>query len=220
MVEAGGPPPRQSALGDLLAPRRIGPEAARPGLSLSERPALAIWQISAWGAADVLPLRAALSEQLGLTLPEGPAAASEGGIVLFPVAPRRWWLVLAEDSGSDLAARLAAAATGRAALTDLSHGRTVLRLRGPASRNVLQKLCRIDLHPRALPAGRVAQTSLGQVAALVHALDDGSGFDLYLPRSLAYSAVESLFDAASGFGLETGVDPSAVASGTATRGSP
>jgi sarcosine oxidase gamma subunit len=53
-----------------------------------------------------------------------------------------------------------------------------------------------------LPAGRVAQTPLGQVAALVHARDDGSGFDLYLPRSLACSGVESLIDAATEFGLE------------------
>jgi sarcosine oxidase subunit gamma len=200
MVEAGSMPPRQSALGDLLVPRRIGPQGARPGVSFSERPVLAIWQISAWRAADVLPLRAALSEQLGLTLPEGPAA-SEGNVALFHVAPRRWWLVLAEDRSRDLGARLAAAVNGRAALTELSHARAVLRLSGPASRSVLQKLCRIDLHPRALPAGRVAQTPLGQVAALVHALDDEPSFDLYLPRSLAYSGAESLIDAAAEFGV-------------------
>jgi len=201
MVEAGGMPPRQSALGDLLAPRRIGPEAAAPGLSLAERPASALWQISAWREADIAPMRGALAEQLGVTLPEGPVAASAGDVALFHVAPRRWWLVLPEDRSSDLAARLAVAVTGRAALTDLGHGRTVLRLSGPASRNVLQKLCRIDLHPRAFPAGRVAQTPLGQVAALIHALDDGPSFDLYLPRSLAHSAVESLIDAATEFGV-------------------
>jgi hypothetical protein len=39
------------------------------------------------------------------------------------------------------------------------------------------------------------------VAALIHALDDGPSFDLYLPRSLAYSAVESLIDAATEFGV-------------------
>jgi len=204
MVEAADRPPRQSALGDLLAPRRIGPEAVPPGVSLAKRLACAIWQISAWREADIAPLRSALAEQLGVTLPEGPAAASAGDVVLFHIAPRRWWLVRAEDRSSYLAARLAAAATGRAALSDLSHGRTVLRFSGLASRNVLQKLCRIDLHPRAFPAGCVAQTPLGQVTALIHALDDGPSFDLYLPRSLAYSAVESLIDAATGFGLEMG----------------
>jgi sarcosine oxidase subunit gamma len=204
MVEAGRMPPRQSALGDLLVPRRIGPDAAPPGISLAERLACAIWQISAWREADIAPLRGALAEQLGLTLPEKPTAASAGDIALFHIAPRRWWLVLPGDRSIDLAARLAAAVTDRAALTDLSHGRTVLRLSGPASRNVLQKLCRIDLHPQAFPAGRVAQTPLGQVTALIHAFDDGPGFDLYLPRAFAYSAVESLIDAATEFGLEMG----------------
>jgi heterotetrameric sarcosine oxidase gamma subunit len=202
MVEAAGRPPRQSALGDLLGPRRIGSGAARPGVSLAERPGLAIWQISAWREADIAALRRALAEQLGVTLPEGRAALSEGDVVLFRIAPRRWWLVRPEDWSSDLAARLVAALTSRAALTDLSHARTVLRLNGPASENVLQRLCRIDLHPRALPAGCVAQTLLGQVTTLIHALDNGPSFDLYLPRSLAYSAVESLIDAATEFGLE------------------
>jgi sarcosine oxidase gamma subunit len=69
---------------------------------------------------------------------------------------------------------------------------------------VLRKLCRIDLHPRARHGGHVMQTTLGQVAALIHALDDGPSFDLYLPRSLAHSAAESLIDAATEFGLELG----------------
>jgi methylglutamate dehydrogenase subunit C len=203
MVEGGGIPHRQSALGDLLAPRRVGPQAAKAGVSLSERSARAIWQISAWRATDLVPLRSALAEELGVPLSEG-AGGGKRDAVLFHVAPRRWWLVLEEARSSDLAARLAAAVTGRAALTDLSHARTVLRLSGPASRTVLQKLCRIDLHPRALPAGGIAQTPLGQVAALIHALDDRPSFDLYLPRSLAHSAVASLIDAATEFGLELG----------------
>ena len=204
MAEQGRP--RQSAPGDLLAGRRIGPGSAPPGVALSERPGLAIWQVAAWRAADVAPLRERLAARLGLDLPAGPVAARAGGILAFHVAPRRWWLVLPEDArplDPDLPA-------GRAALTDLSHARAVIRLGGPDSRSVLAKLCRIDVHPRALPAGRIAQTPLGQVATLVHALDDGAGFDLYLPRSLARSAVESLIDAALEFGLEVapaGDDP-------------
>jgi len=192
--------PRQSALGDLLVPRRIGPESARPGVTLSERRGLAIWQIAAWRTAEVDALRARLAERLELELPAGPQAARAGGMLAFQVAPRRWWLVLPEDAGP-LDPGLPA---GRAALTDLSHARSVIRLGGSASRSIMAKLCRIDLHPRALPAGHIAQTPLGQVASLVHALDDGSSFDLYLPRSLARSGVESLIDAALEFGLEIG----------------
>jgi sarcosine oxidase subunit gamma len=192
---------RRLALGDLLAPRRRGAETARPGVVLGERPGLAIWQIAAWRAADVTPLRSALAERLGVSLPAGPAAARAGEMLAFHIAPRRWWLILPEDGGQR-DAELSDLVAGRAALTDLGHARTVVRLGGPQSLSVLAKLCRIDLLPRALPAGRIAQTPGGQEATLIHALGDAPGFDLYLPRSLARSAVESLLDTALEFGLE------------------
>ncbi len=148
-------------------------------------------------------MRAALAEQLGLALPDGPDAAGADAVVAFRVAPRRWWLVAGSRSEARRG-RLPTRSPARAALTDLVHARTVLRLAGPASRSVLPKLCRIDLHPQALPPGRIAQTALGQVPALIHALDDQPGFDLYLPRSLARSAAISLIEAATEFGLTLG----------------
>ena len=115
------------------------------------------------------------------------------------MAPRRWWLIEGQEPAAE--AEFTAALAGRAALTDLSHGRTVVRLGGTAGRSVLAKLCRIDLHASALPPRRVAQTALGQVPTLLHALEDEQGFDLYLPRSLAASAVASLIDASEEFGI-------------------
>jgi methylglutamate dehydrogenase subunit D len=193
--------PRQSALGAMLAPRRPEP-TERAAVRLQERHNLQIRQIAAWRDADLAPLRAALVESPGIALPDGPDAACADGRVALRIAPRRWWLV--EEPGRAAESDLVAALAGRAALTDLSHARTVLRLGGPAGRSVLAKLCRIDLHPSALPPGRVAQTALGQVPVLIHALDDGSGFDLYLPRSLAVSAAASLIDAAEEFGIAVG----------------
>jgi sarcosine oxidase subunit gamma len=184
---------RQSALGALLAPRRC---AGKDAVRLQERQNLTIRQIAAWRDAEVAPLSAALAERLGITLPEGPDASRTDGRVALPIAPRRWWLV--EET---VEAGLVGALAGRAALTDLSHARTVLRLGGAAGRSVLAKLCRIDLHPSALPPGRVAQTALGHVPALIQALHDEPGCDLYLPRSLAASAVASLIDAAEEFGI-------------------
>jgi heterotetrameric sarcosine oxidase gamma subunit len=201
MPEPGSPLPRPSALGDLLAERRLGPGGDPPAVRLGERAPRVLWQIAAWLAADVAAVRATVAEHLGLTLPVAPEAAGKGEVVAFHVAPRRWWL-LAPPAGQELDAALADALAARAALTDLSHARTLLRLAGPASRGTLEKLCRIDLHPQAFPPGRTAQTPLGQVAALIHALDDG--FDLYLPRSLARSAAISLIEAASEFGLALG----------------
>jgi heterotetrameric sarcosine oxidase gamma subunit len=167
---------------------------------LQERPEVLIRQIAAWREQDVGPLRTVLAERLEVTLPQGRDALGDEGRVVLPIAPRRWWLVENQEHAA-APAPLAAALEGRAALTDLSHARTVVRLAGRAGRSVLAKLVRIDLHPRAFPSGRVAQTALGQVPALIHAFGDGSSFDLYLPRSFAASAVESLIDAALEFGV-------------------
>jgi heterotetrameric sarcosine oxidase gamma subunit len=203
MAELGGRAVRQSAVGALLTPGRIGSQGQEPSLRLSEQPPRAIWQIAAWHAGDVAPLRAALAAQLSLVLPEGQdAAGSDRGALTFQVAPRRWWLVVPEASRSRFDATLVSALGTRAARTELSHARSVLHLGGPASRSVLAKLCRIDLHPRAFPPGRVAQTPLGQIAALIHAIDELPSFDLYLPRSFAESATASLIDAAAEFGVE------------------
>jgi sarcosine oxidase subunit gamma len=201
MAEPGSPLARPSALGDLLAPRRLGPEL--PAVRLVERSPRVLWQIAAWRAADVASLRAIVAERLGLTLPEAPDAAGKGDMIACHIAPRRWWLT-APATGGELDASLADALAGRVALSDLSHARTLLRLSGPASRSTLEKLCRIDLHPLTLPPGRVAQTPLGQIAALIHAVDGAPTFDLYLPRSLAKSATISLIEAATEFGLALG----------------
>ncbi len=203
MAEPGRPLPRPSALGDLLADRQPGPEARPPRVHLSEPGTRVLWQIAAWRAAEVGPLRAIAVQHLGMTLPEAPEAAAGGDVLGFQVAPRRWWLI-APTGGRELSAGLADALVGRAALTDLSHARTLVRLAGPASRSTLAKLCRIDLHPQAFPPGRVAQTPLGQVPALIHALEGGLSFEIYLPRSLARSAALSLIEAATEFGLAFG----------------
>jgi heterotetrameric sarcosine oxidase gamma subunit len=203
MADSPSPPPRPSALGDLLAERGSEPRIESPMVHLGERSAHLLWQIAAWRQGDVPALGAIVTEHLGLTLPEAPAAGGNDDVVAFQVAPRRWWL-LASAAGRHFGAGLADALAGRASLTDLSHARTVLRLAGPASRSTLAKLCRIDLHPLAFPAGRVAQTPLAQVPALIHAVDGGASFDLYLPRSLARSATISLIEAATEFGLAVG----------------
>jgi heterotetrameric sarcosine oxidase gamma subunit len=196
-------PALQSALTEILRPHRAGP-AGNAGLRLAERTGLAIWQIAAWREADVPALRSALRKSLRIALPDQPnGAAGAGGPIAIWIAPRRLWLVATAQDIVGLAA-LPDLVAGRAAVTDLSHARTVLRLSGPEARNALAKLCRIDLHQKVFAPGRIAQTPLGQVPALIHCVDDGPTFDLYLPRSLAQSATQTLIDAAAEFGVEIG----------------
>jgi heterotetrameric sarcosine oxidase gamma subunit len=199
-------PAADSAIADLVRPHRLGPEG-RAGLRLWERAGVAIWQIAAWRDADVPIVRSALRKSLRIALPEQPnGAASAGGPSAIWIAPRRLWLVAAAQDAGSLAG-LPDLVAGRAAVTDLSHARVVLRLSGPEARTALAKLCRVDLHPRIFAAGRIAQTPLGQIAALLHCVEETPTFDIYLPRSLAHSAAEMLIDAAVEFGLEIGTPP-------------
>jgi sarcosine oxidase, subunit gamma len=55
---------------------------------------------------------------------------------------------------------------------DVSAQRIGLRIGGDRAREVLAKGCSIDLHPRAFPAGRSAQTTLGQAGVVLLALGE------------------------------------------------
>jgi heterotetrameric sarcosine oxidase gamma subunit len=177
-------PAPQSATADLLRPHRVGPEG-KAGLRLSERTGLAIWQIAAWRQADVRALRSVLRKSLRIALPEQPnGAAGAGGRVAMWIAPRRLWLVATAEDAASVAA-LPELVARRAAVTDLSHARTVLRLSGAEARTALAKLCRIDLHPKVFGPGRIAQTPLGQIPALIHCVD-GSPIFRHPHPSLPY----------------------------------
>jgi heterotetrameric sarcosine oxidase gamma subunit len=196
-------PAADSAIADLIRPHRLGPKG-KAGIRLIERAGVAIWQVAAWRATDVPAICSGLRKSLRVILPEQPNGAAGARPTAIWIAPRRLWLVAARQDAISLTG-LPDLLAGRAAVTDLSHGRVVLRLSGPEARTALAKLCRIDLHPKALAAGRTAQTPLGQVSVLIHCVDEAPTFDLYLPRSLAQSATEMVVDAAAEFGLEVGM---------------
>ena len=198
MADAGA----DSAIADLVRPRRLGPEG-KAGVRLLERTGLAIWQVAAWRQADVPVVRSVLRKSLRIVLPEQPNGAAGADPVAIWIAPRRLWLVATAQDAASLVG-LPDLLAGQAAVTDLSHARIVLRLSGPEARAALATLCRIDLHPKAFGPGRTAQTPLGQISALIHCVDDAPAFDLYLPRSLARSATDMLMDAGTGFGLQVG----------------
>src|SRR5699024_6175186 len=51
---------------------------------------------------------------------------------------------------------------------DLSANRTILQLSGSKAREVLEKSCRADLHPRAFGVGTAIVTALGPVPVIIH----------------------------------------------------
>ncbi len=85
------------------------------------------------------------------------------------------WLILSQDEADSLVARLqdaAAASGGNAQIVDLSANRTVLELGGPHARDVLEKGCPADLHPRSFADGTAVTTTLARVPVIVWKVDE------------------------------------------------
>lgn len=81
-------------------------------------------------------------------------------------------------------------------------------LRGPARHKVMAKLCGVDLAEAAFPVGRVAQTSVALISAIVlhHDCYGEPGFSLLCDVSYADYLWSALTDAMSEYGGEvTGV---------------
>lgn len=185
---------RRSALAALYRPGDVGAlPADGPGITVAERHGLAMVQVAALGE------EAAVRSALGAGAPL--RAANTGETTLLWIGPGRW-LAVAESSADDaLAVRLMEQLGETAAVTELGHARTVLRLSGARVPDLLAKECSLDLDPQIFPPGSCAPTLLGHVGVLLHAIDDSPSFDLYLPRSYAAAVFEWLLEAAAEYGL-------------------
>jgi sarcosine oxidase, subunit gamma len=141
---------------------------------------------------------AALEAELGLPLPEG-----HGKVTGDPAAAHVLWLgpdeFLAVDTSrpqapgaADGVAAALAGLPGQA--VDLSANRTILELSGASAREVLEKGCHADLHPRAFPVGTAIATQLGPVPVLLHRTAERE-YRLYPRASFADYLVRWLLDA-------------------------
>lgn len=192
-------PEARSPLASGMTTCRQGASAGEP-VRIAER-RVAIVQLAALkGRGGDLAQR--MSAGLNVALP-GPGKSSHGdGVTAVWIAPDTW-LVTAPDRGGDgLVARVQSAAGDAAAVTDQSHGKTVLQLTGARVREALDKVCRLDLHPKVLKAGDAAVTIIAHVTACLVMIDDAPTYDIIGPSTFALSLLEGLEMAAEEFGYE------------------
>ena len=188
---------RVLALANLAAPL----PAEDAGAMLAELRPAAIAQVTAWPDTDK-GVAEAIGELCGTAPGPVSSVVKHGPMTVITAAPGRY-IVVCEDG--DIAGALSTALpAGEAAVTDLSHARTVLRLSGEAAADILGKGLAIDLHPSVFPAGRAAQTVLHHIDVLVIRRGDNV-FDLLAFRGFGLSLAEWLLDA--GLEFEIGLEP-------------
>jgi len=191
-------PERRSALAECRKSGLYGAETTGARLAIGEIAGLVMVQVAAFDAAAAA---ASIAQATGASAPmsRNGVGSCDNTRVLW-IGPGRWLVV--EPESRDLSRLLADhCAPAVAAITDLSHARTVVRIDGSAARSVLAKLCTLDFDPPAFAPESCAQTQLGQIGALIDCRAPDT-FDIAVYRGFAVSAWEMLTDAALEFGYQ------------------
>jgi heterotetrameric sarcosine oxidase gamma subunit len=166
---------------------------------LTETSPGSIVQVAAWPGEE-MALIAAIRTVTGLALLDGAGSGQSDGVKsVFGFAPGKF---IVADEAEGLAAafvKMVGPATGT--VTDLSHGRTAIRIAGPKAEWVLAKFFAIDFALAAFPIGAGRSTSHHDVFAQIQrtAADQ---FDIYVFRSFARSFWKALCHASEEVGYE------------------
>ncbi|MER7837007.1 sarcosine oxidase subunit gamma family protein [Streptomyces sp. NPDC096040] len=186
---------RTSPLAHLEERMRAATVTGARGVALAEWPFITMVNLRvdpASEAADRVEktLGAALPRQCGHTTASGPHTV----VWLGPDE----WLVLSQAEATAVAAELREAlGADPGSVVDVSANRTTLELTGPSAREVLEKGCPLDLHPRAFGPGRAVSTTVGPVAVLLWQVDDEPTYRLFPRSSFADYLARWLIDAMS-----------------------
>ncbi|WP_378950316.1 sarcosine oxidase subunit gamma family protein [Mesorhizobium sp. ANAO-SY3R2] len=188
-----------SPLEPAFRPGSHGNFAHGHGVTLSELAPGSIVQVAAWPGEEK-KLIAAIAAVTGLKLADGAGA----GVVsdryaAFGFAPGKF---LVTDTSEGLATSLTSAVTADiGTVTDLSHGRTAIRIAGPKVEWVLAKLFAVDFSLAAFPEGSGISTAHHDIFAQIQR-SGPDRFDIYVFRSFARSFWKMLCHASDEVGYE------------------
>lgn len=179
-----------------------GAHACHAGCEARETRDLNIASLAANRADQSLAaLNAACTKAFGTELP-GPGQRIQAGHLSFAWAGHQQWFVTAPSAKvADLSEALLQPLATHAVVTDQSGGWVEIKLTGPQTRTVLERLCPIDLHPSAFALGATARTVIEHLGVQIALLDDAPTFALLTPSSSAHtfwSALEHALASACG----------------------
>lgn len=194
--------------------RADGPVTVRSGWEVST-----LRSRSALRLADQSPLAKVLvrtepggpvADRLGV--PCGRAARDANQTLVIGSGPGEW-LLLGDDVGAaaDVAPRVDPAGDRLVSVRDVTHGRALLRLSGPAAAGGLAKVCAIDLTDPVTPNGTAFRSSVAKLTTDVVRDDIGPtpSYLLHCERSSGqYRSTRCSTPVASSVSGGTGLTPS------------
>ncbi len=154
------------------------------GLRIAEQLGIGLATVMSRGQDAALAKR--IMDQFGVELPFGPTRSASRGIAFVGIGPGTW-LACSETADPNWAARLATTVSGLASVSDQSSGYAVLRIAGPAARDLLSRGAFIDFHPSVFAPGSAAVTTIAHIGVMLWQLDDSPAFEIALFRSYAKS---------------------------------
>ena len=109
-----------------------------------------------------------------MSLPSAYGAVASGdGLFMLWLSPDEFLVVSDEQQPAPLTAALVEALEAEpGSATDLSANRTTFELSGPVAREVLEKGCPLDLHPRTFEVGTAYLTLIGSVLVILWKVTD------------------------------------------------
>lgn len=152
------------------------------------------------------PWNGALAKVLGVPLGRAVRDADE---LVIGSGPGQWLVLAPPGAAAGVASRLEGIAADSAreefvSVTDLTHGRALVRLTGERVTDLLARLCPADLHGDMAPDGAAFRTAVAGVATdLVR--DDHAGnmsYLLHCERSSGQYLFDALVAAGEPFGIE------------------
>lgn len=166
------------------------------GVSLTEWPFIPMVNLRVDPASEAA---GRIGSVLGAPLPDHCGATAQAGPHTAVWLGPDEWLVLSRSDGPALVAGLLDALAGDpGSVVDVSANRTTLELSGPSARQVLEKGCSLDLHPRSFGPGRAVSTQVGPVPVVLWQTD-GTTYRLFSRSSFADYLARWLIDAMSEF---------------------
>lgn len=166
--------------------------------SMRRKPSLELASVRGnWNAPE---FRHAVARATGIELPRDPntVALGESYIALW-LGPDEWLLQSVAQREATLESTLRRVLADQfAAVVDVSSGSIVVEVTGSRSREILQKGCPLDLHPRVFNVGQCAQSHFFKAAIVLRPLATDT-FEVIFRRSYADYATRMLTDAAEEF---------------------